>query len=161
MRKAEKNERMSEISRQRFFDTTVHIQAVKDCLSGKNEDEVIKVLVSMGYVLGKDFVRQYPFGERYVLDFAFINEQVGLEIDGDGHRKKEQRRSDKIRDSFLRSNNWVVIRILDREFKNTYKFSFYKNLIREVVEERRQQWEVGEVRKMDITKFYESDYEYN
>ncbi len=148
----------SEMSRAIFFDTTVHLQKVKDCLSGKNEEKVIGVLEGMGYVLGKDFVRQHPIGLRYVLDFAFINEQVAVEVDGKDHKQKNQKRSDKIRDRFLHSNNWTTIRIQDDEFHG-YKASFYKSLIRQIVDERREQYDKGLLYPIDFPKFIESDYE--
>lgn len=148
----------SEMSRAIFFDTTIHIQAVKDCLSGKNEEQVIGVLEGMDYKIGKDFVRQHPIGLRYVLDFAFIPEQVAIEIDDISHMYAKGRKADKIRDRFLHSNNWVTIRIQDKEFKG-YKASFYKSLIREIVEERREQYLKGVLYPVDFPKFVESDYE--
>lgn len=147
-----------ERSRAIFFDTTVHLKSVKDCLSGKNENRVIEVLEGMGYTIDRDFVRQHPIGLRYVLDFAFIREQVAIEVDGDSHRGKVQKRADNIRDNFLHANNWVTIRIPDREFTG-YKKSFYKNLIREIVSERREQYEIGVLFPVDFPKFIESDYE--
>ena len=148
----------SELSRARFFDTTVHNQKVKDCLSGKNEERIILVLESMDYRLGNDFIRQYPIGLRYVLDFAFVNEQVAIEIDGAGHKRKQQRRLDIIRDKFLGSNNWVTIRIQDDEFTG-YKASFYKSLIKQIVDERREQFRKGTLYPVDFPRFIESDYE--
>jgi very-short-patch-repair endonuclease len=148
----------SEISRAIFFDTSVHLQKVKDCLSGENEEQVIRVLEGMDYKLGNDFVRQHPIGLKYVLDFAFVNEQVAIEIDGASHKQKKQKRMDTIRDRFLHSNNWVTIRIQDDEFHG-YKASFYKSLIREIVEERRKQYKQGLLFPIDFPKFVESDYE--
>lgn len=148
----------SEIGRAIFFDSSVHNQKVKDCLSGKNEKQVIEVLEGLDYIMGKDFVRQHPIGLKYVLDFAFVKEQVAIEIDGASHKKKLQRHSDKIRDRFLHSNNWVTIRIQDEEFHG-YKKSFYKNLIREIVSDRRVQYETGTLYPLDFPKFIESDYE--
>lgn len=148
----------SQIGRDIFFDKTVHIQSVKDCLSGKNEDQVITVLESMGYKIGCDFHRQHPVGLRYVLDFAFIHEQVAIEIDGKDHLTKAAKQKDKIRDRFLHAHNWVTIRIQDSDFKG-YKASFYKNLIREIVEDRRAQYEKGVLYPIDFNRFVESDYE--
>lgn len=146
------------MSRQRFFETTVHNQKVKDCLCGKNEDAVVRMLEGLGYVLSKDFVRQHPIGQRFVLDFAFIPEQIALEIDGLSHEKRLQRISDRKRDSYLRSNNWVALRIKDDDMFG-YRASFFKNLIREVVEDRRKQWVVGALFPIDLSSFDENDYE--
>jgi len=40
-----------------------------------------------------------------------------------------------------------------------YKASFYKNLIREVVEDRREQFNQGKLYPIDIPFFNEKDYE--
>lgn len=148
----------SESARARFFDITVHNQKVKDCISGSNEERVIQVLEGMGYFQGNDFVRQHPIGLKYVLDFAFVPEQIAIEIDGKNHLRKEGRRADKIRDRFLHAHNWVTIRIQDSEFSG-YKASFYKSLIREIVEERREQYQKGSLYPVEFKRFIESDYE--
>ena len=127
-------------------------------MAGKNESDVLQVLTDLGYMDGKDFTRQHPIGEKFVIDFAFVKEQVAIEVDGKSHNDKKQKRSDDQRDKYLRWNNWVPIRIKDEEFFG-YKKSFFKNLIREVVEERRQQWKIGTLFEIDIPNFIESDYE--
>ncbi len=145
---------MSKRGNQFYFDTTIHIQAVKDCISGNNEKMVIEVLDFLGYKLGRDYFRQYPIGCKFVLDFAFVNEQVALEVDGVDHNGKKQKKIDKQRDNFLYDNNWVVIRISDKDFFG-YKASFYKFLIKEVVEIRKEQFETGRLYKIDIPEFKE------
>ena len=148
----------SELARARFFDKTVHIPAIKNCISGDNENRVLMVLKTIGYTQNVDFVRQHPIGLRYVLDFAFIPEQVAVEIDGKHHRTKKQRKLDDIRDRFLHSNNWVTVRIQDGDFHG-YKASFYKNLIKEIVEDRRGQFNRGTLFPLDFPRFVQSDYE--
>lgn len=96
-----------------YFDNTVKHKNWQDCMSGKNEDKVLEVLEQMGYKLGIDFFRQYPIGYKFVIDIAFVNEQVAIEIDGDSHERKEQLKLDKKRDEFLRANNWIPLRIKD------------------------------------------------
>lgn len=147
------------LSRQRYFDITVHHPKIKDCISGDNEDRAIGLLTSLGYYEGTDFYRQHPIGDRYVVDFAFIKEMVALEIDGKSHEEKRQKRSDKIRDRYLRENKWAVLRIKDADLFG-YKGSFYRNLIREVVEERRMGYNSGELYAVDFSRFTcEEDYE--
>ena len=92
-----------------------------------------------GYRLGKDYVRQHPIASLYVVDFAFINEQVVIEVDGENHNSKKQIKKDQSRDFYLRSNGWVVIRIADRNFQKNP--AFFRYLIKEVVQERREQYE--------------------
>lgn len=118
-------------------------------MSGKNEDMVIVVINSMGFILGKDYFRQYPIAESMVVDLAFVNEQVAIEVDGQNHKSKKQKIKDNARDNFLQFNNWVIIRIPEEKFFG-YKKVYYKNLIREVVKERQKQYQSGKLHKIDI-----------
>jgi very-short-patch-repair endonuclease len=129
----------------------------KDNMAGQNEDGAIKIFDLLGYSLGSDYVRQYPIGERFVLDFAFVNEQVAIEIDGDSHRTKKQKAIDAKRDKYLSRNGWVPLRIYDKDL-NGYKGSFFKNLIREIVEERRKQYDIGKLYAIDIPNYVDEDY---
>jgi len=122
-----------------YFDKTVHHPKVKEAISGKNEEVIIEVMKMNGYRLGKDYVRQHPIASLYVVDFAFINEQVVIEVDGENHNSKKQIKKDQSRDFYLRSNGWVVIRIADRNFQKNP--AFFRYLIKEVVQERREQYE--------------------
>lgn len=147
----------SELARAHFFSKQVHMRAWKDSMSGENEERVIEVLGMLGYKLGEDYVRQYPLAGRYVADFAFVKEKVVLEIDGSTHRGKEQRRKDKARDKHLRDGQWATIRMWNDDLFGK-KASFFKNLIREVVEERRKQWETGVFKHVDFS-VYDGGYE--
>lgn len=147
-----------ELARARFFQFNVHMDVWKNAMSGENEMRVIDLLDTLGYILDKDFVRQHPVGERYVIDIAFVNERFALEVDGESHKGKDARRKDKIRDKYLRSANWVTLRIPDEDLFGE-KASFYKFLIHEIVQERREQWNKGVVRPVDFKRFQESDYE--
>ena len=128
-------------------------------MSGKNEDSAIKLIECSGFTLDTDFVRQHPIGERFVIDFAFVPEQVAIEIDGESHNKQEKRRMDIMRDKYLYENNWVPIRIRDADLADMNRMRFYKNLIREIVLERRQQWKTGALFAVDVPHFVEEDYE--
>jgi very-short-patch-repair endonuclease len=149
---------MSNVSRVNFFATIVHKKEWKDSMSGRNEDKVISVLEGIGFKCGVDFVRQHPIGERFVIDIAFINEQVAIEVDGKDHDTSKQRRKDSKRDKYLRDNNWIPIRIKDKEFFG-YKGSFYKSLIKMVVSERRKQWTEGLLYEVEIPNYVDEDYE--
>jgi len=140
---------MTRKHKQIFYDITVHIPEVQNCMSGKNEDMVIVVINSMGFILGKDYFRQYPIAESMVVDLAFVNEQVAIEVDGQNHKSKKQKIKDNARDNFLQFNNWVIIRIPEEKFFG-YKKVYYKNLIREVVKERQKQYQSGKLHKIDI-----------
>lgn len=146
------------IHRQIFFDKQVKTEAWKNSMAGQNENEAIKILEALEFVINKDFVRQHPIGERFVMDFAFINEKVAVEIDGKNHDEKKQRALDRKRDIYLHRNGWLSIRIKDKDLVG-YKGSFYKNLIRDVVLERREQYDKGVLYHIDIPNYNEKDYE--
>jgi very-short-patch-repair endonuclease len=152
----------SDLARFSFFDNVVDHPKIKKTISGKNEDMVIMVLENLGYKLDVDFVRQHPVGKRFVLDFAFVNEQVAIEIDGENHNNKKQKKLDKLRDSYLGNNGWIPIRIKDKEFFG-YKASFYKSFIDQVVKERREQFDKGILLPIELpqlSSYNEKDYDY-
>lgn len=146
------------LHRIKFFEKIVHLPAWKDSMAGKNEEPVIHILEACGYVMDKDFVRQNPIGERFVMDFAFVKEQISIEVDGESHKAAKQKKLDKMRDSYLHENNWVSIRIKNDDLFGE-KMSFYKSLIKQIVEERRAQWEVGGLYPVDVPYFNQADYE--
>lgn len=153
------NRDLPSLARQRYFDRTVYIKEIKDCISGRNEKKVMKVFDSLGYKLDEDYVRQHPIGERFVLDFAFVELRLAIEVDGVSHNYKKQKKVDRMRDNFLHTNDWVVIRVNEKDFFNVYKMSFYKNLIKQVVTERRIQRQKGNLFHIDIPRFIQTDYE--
>ena len=147
-----------ELCRARFFDRCIPNQKIKDCLAGENEKKVIELLSLVDFKIDKDYFRQYPIAERYVLDFAFPNEQFAIEVDGKTHLLEKQKRKDKIRDSYLRTHNWVTLRIQEKELFG-YKLSYYKSLIKIIVYERRKQYKKGNLYPIEFTTFNENDYE--
>lgn len=110
-------------------------------MSGENEEDVICAIEMGGYKLGEDFERQYPIGDAIVIDIAFINEKLAIEVDGREHRYKKQQKKDKQRDRFLIENKWAVLRIEDGLFRGNP--SLYRHLIKETVEERRNVYNKG------------------
>ena len=69
-------------------------------------------LESMGAVKGVDFFQEYSVW-RYRLDFVFIDElgKRCIEIDGGQHEWAEQQAHDQIRDEYLKSQGWQILRI--------------------------------------------------
>lgn len=122
--------------RQRFFSTQVNMPVWKENLTGNNEEFIKECLDALGYRIDIDYERQYPVLDRYVLDFAFIEEKIAIEIDGAYHRIKRNIVKDEIRDKKLRANDWVVLRIPEKKFKENG--TYWKYLIYEVVTERRK-----------------------
>lgn len=147
---------MGKTQRQKFFDKQVHLPEWKDAMSGKNEDKVIEAIEACGYKLKEDFVRQYPMGDAIVVDIAFVDERLAIEVDGGSHLSKKQQKKDDARDRFLVLNGWVPLRIQDKNFdKNP---SYFKFLIKEVVEERRRQLEMGYLYEIEVKDFSDEEY---
>lgn len=154
--KEKKSGMQSDAARARFFDVHVHHENWRKSMAGNNEISVLKILDSLGFIEDLDYCRQYPLAERFVLDFAFVNEQVALEVDGKSHQLNKQKIKDKRRDKYLRQNGWVPMRINDEELFG-YKLSFYKALIKDVVMERRSQYQQGTLCPVDLPTYNELD----
>lgn len=60
-------------------------------------------------------------------DFVFPKQKLIIELDGTQHRKRKQ--LDMIRDDYLKSKNWIVIRITHKEYKNKSKLDLIKQLL--------------------------------
>ena len=124
----QKQQNKSILARQNFFDKQVKMEEWKNSMAGQNEVKVIKILNSLDFILGRDFVRQHPIGERFVIDIAFIKEKVAIEVDGKSHENKKQKTLDKMRDKFLRDNDWIPLRISDKEMFG-YKKLYHKYIM--------------------------------
>lgn len=74
------------------------------------EDRVAYVLYRAGH---RTFEQEHKVG-RYRLDFAWPQFKLALEVDGWHHRAPAAAAKDATRDSWLRSEDWVVLRIDDR-----------------------------------------------
>nr|WP_079573444.1 DUF559 domain-containing protein [Bradyrhizobium erythrophlei] len=59
--------------------------------------------------LGFHFRRQAPIG-RYIVDFVSFRSQLIIEADGGQHGMPEGDRSDQVRDAFLQSQGFSVLR---------------------------------------------------
>jgi very-short-patch-repair endonuclease len=59
--------------------------------------------------LGFHFRRQAPIG-RYIVDFVSFRSQLIIEADGGQHSMLDGNRSDQIRDAFLQSQGFRVLR---------------------------------------------------
>lgn len=78
----------------------------------------------------KSFLQDYGYTKRFLIeqeksiskyriDFAFIHEQLAVEIDGSQHwRNKDKYNSDLQKDAYLRSQNWTIIRIPETDITN-------------------------------------------
>jgi very-short-patch-repair endonuclease len=65
--------------------------------------------------MGKKFKRQKPIG-RYVVDFVCLEEKLIIELDGGQHAESIE--YDQVRDSWLRSEGYTVLRFWNNEMMN-------------------------------------------
>jgi len=63
---------------------------------------------------GWKFRRQHPIGP-YFADFACVEAMLVIELDGDTHATADGAQKDTIRDRFLKSEGWQVVRIWNRD----------------------------------------------
>ena len=67
--------------------------------------------------LGSKARRQHPIKD-FIIDFAFLNEQVLIEVDGGYHKEAEQHRYDEMRDAYLTEIGYEIIRFSNEEVEN-------------------------------------------
>ncbi len=78
---------------------------------------------------GRKFRRQYSIGS-YIVDFCCPSEKLIIELDGDPHGEYHQINKDEIRDNYLASLGFIVLR-----FENRFVFhdpEYIKSEIRKV-----------------------------
>lgn len=82
------------------------------------EHKVRKELQDRGLRLGIDFVIQYPLKFSFIVDIAFPETKLAVELDGDFiHSRRKNRKRDKMKDSILTKEGWSVLRILGSEIQ--------------------------------------------
>lgn len=83
-----------------------------------------------------DYVQEYRIG-LYSLDFAFVDNKIDLEIDGDQHYLDERIiKSDKRRTEWLTEKGWTVIRISWSEYQRLSKnerIKFVNNILSRIM----------------------------
>jgi very-short-patch-repair endonuclease len=63
-------------------------------------------------LMGMGFRRQFPIG-RYIADFACPSHKIVVEVDGSQHA--EPGSGDKMRDAFLTTQGWTVLRFWNHD----------------------------------------------
>lgn len=72
------------------------------------EEYYANIFIPLGYI--RDYPIALPIGAgRYRLDFALLENKICIEIDGSSHAAHKNR--DEIKDTYLRSLGWKIIRI--------------------------------------------------
>jgi len=62
----------------------------------------------------------------FFIDFAFVNENVAIEIDGSQHLLPDRKERDEKKDRLLIENGWTVIRISEKEIKKNIEETLIK-----------------------------------
>lgn len=79
----------------------------------------------------KDVCEEYRIG-RYRVDFAWLSTRKIIEIDGRQHDLPNAVEYDRIRDAFIQSEGWTILRIKWMEmFRNT---QYWKSLAKKFVD---------------------------
>jgi hypothetical protein len=134
-----------------YFDVTVKHPKIKETISSPREFEFENLLIEIGYKKGKDFTHQFAcacdeMNKVYVADFAFPDEKIIIELDGENHKYKQHRNEDILRDKVFNNNGYTVLRIktpLDEEQKRYWRY-----LIKEIISYIREQ-KYGKEPEMD------------
>ena len=95
-------------------------------------EEYWKVVLDSRDMIYKE---QHQIGP-YQLDFAFVDQKIDLEIDGDQHHlDKRVVESDKRRNQYLEELGWKTIRVKWSEYKKlTNKNEYVDNVIKEIMD---------------------------
>jgi hypothetical protein len=83
---------------------------------GNSQEPVPFVKLLAESLIPAGFVQEYPITRpgmkgRYKLDFAHLEAKVDIEADGPHHRPWKEQEKDVVRDVFLKSLGWRVIRV--------------------------------------------------
>ena len=70
-------------------------------------------MLRAGRLQGFKFRRQHELGP-YVLDFVCVERRLVVEADGGQHFDPEGQQRDRLRDAWLRSRGWTVLRLDNR-----------------------------------------------
>lgn len=100
---------------QYYQKTLIHAKSLRKS-STEFEQELWYYLRAKRF-LGLKFKRQVPIG-NYIADFACRDKKIIIELDGSGHLDEKQMKHDKIRDNYLKSLGYKIIRIYNNELND-------------------------------------------
>ncbi len=66
--------------------------------------------------------------DKWFIDFADRNRKLALEIDGKQHDYPERKMSDKLKDEYLISEGWKILRIRWKKVDKDYREYLIKNI---------------------------------
>lgn len=73
------------------------------------------------------YQREYPIG-KYLIDFAFVQNKIALEVDGKQHNFPDQVIRDVNKDVFLQRQGWQVLRIESKNCWNPLRMRWVLDL---------------------------------
>ena len=59
--------------------------------------------------------RERGYSTNYKIDIAEPSLKIAVEVDGEGHKASISRRRDALKDAFLESEGWTVVRVTNKE----------------------------------------------
>ena len=75
-------------------------------------------LESRGFVKGKDFATEYPLRNSFIIDVAFPEQKIAVELDGEPwHTKPKARKRDNFKNYILKKNGWRVMRFWGNDIR--------------------------------------------
>lgn len=75
-----------------------------------------EAIESRGLRRGIDFATQFPLRHSFILDFAFPDKMVAVEVDGrKWHSSPEARKRDGFKNHILKRLGWMVFRFWEEE----------------------------------------------
>lgn len=95
-------------------------------LSSPLEDWVESWFAKFG-IYRESYEREYQVG-KYLVDFAFVDKKIAVEVDGKQHDEVDQVIHDVDKDVFLENNGWRVYRIESRDCWNPKKMTWVIDL---------------------------------
>lgn len=116
------------ISKRKKRKNTTHNNAkIRKSFSTLAEKEFEDILNSLNEgVLKGRFVREWAFADKWILDFFFFENRLGIEIDGSIHKKPEQMIRDREKEKDCRKWSITLVRITNREVLGNRKYLIEK-----------------------------------
>ena len=84
-----------------------------------NIEKLLRIeLERRGYKKGTDFSQFYPIKSSFILDFAFPEQKICIEADGEHyHTSPEARKRDGFKNHSLKKLGWKVMRFWGKEIE--------------------------------------------
>jgi very-short-patch-repair endonuclease len=87
-------------------------QLAKDLRKGQTKEEYKLWQLLKTNKTGYKFKRQFVIHDKYIVDFICLEKKLIIELDGSQHVDNEQ---DKIRDKYLQSLEFMILRLWNNE----------------------------------------------